>query len=92
MNLMSFWMVLFMVRTRLCRNRKFRLFIFQSRLGILGYAVTENLGYLYFNQDYVYTDLAYIRLTPMIALFFHFTLFGIIMGKNFICQVCFSIN
>ena len=39
----------------------------------------NNLGYLYFNQDYVYTDLAYIRLTPMIA----HTLFGIIMGILF---------
>ncbi len=45
----------------------------------LGYAVTENLGYLYFNKDYVYTDLAYIRLTPMIA----HTFFGIIMGILF---------
>ena len=45
----------------------------------LGYAVAENLGYIYFNKDYDYTVLAYYRLTPMIA----HTLFGIIMGILF---------
>lgn len=47
----------------------------------LGYAVTENLGYMYFHDgyDYTYSDLAIARITPMIA----HTFFGIIMGVLF---------
>ena len=45
----------------------------------LGYAVAENLGYIYFNRDYEYSELALIRLKPMIV----HTLFGIIMGILF---------
>jgi len=45
----------------------------------LGYAVAENLGYIYFNKDYDYTLLAIYRLKPMIA----HTFFGIVMGVLF---------
>ncbi len=45
----------------------------------LGYAVAENLGYLYFTETNDFSNLAIIRLMPMVS----HTLFGIIMGILF---------
>ena len=52
--------------------------IYGAAIG-LGYAVAENLGYIYFTSDYNLTSLALHRLQPMIS----HTLFGIIMGILF---------